>query len=142
MAPASRCSRKDSGAFGNEPLNWTAAPATAAAPTLTGAPPVITVQPQNQLLAASQNGSFSVIATGAPPLRYQWCFNGALLIGATNSMLLLSNVQPAHIGEYDVLVFNSFGSVVSSNATLSCCRSRGFPTPTTKWAGGTRSSGK
>jgi hypothetical protein len=111
--------RRDSNAYGNDPTNWTAALPTAAAPTVPGSAPVITAQPVSLNLIAYQNTGFSVTATGAPPLRYQWRFNGALLAGATNAQLLLNSVQPEQAGDYDVLVFNAAGSALSSNAALS-----------------------
>jgi CotH kinase protein/Lamin Tail Domain/Bacterial TSP3 repeat len=111
--------RRMSNAYGNDPASWVAAPPTAAAPTASGVAPVITAHPQSQTLVAYQNTSFSVTATGAATLRYQWRLNGNLLAGATNSLLQLNNTQPEQAGDYDVLVFNNAGSAVSSNATLS-----------------------
>ena len=40
------------------------------------------------------------------------------LTDATNSFLIVTNVQSANQGAYSLLVTNSFGSVVSSNAVL------------------------
>jgi len=111
--------RRASNAYGNDPASWVAAPPTAAAPTASGVAPVITAHPQGQTLVAYQNTSLSVTATGAATLRYQWRLNGNLLTGATNSLLQLINTQPEQAGDYDVLVFNTAGSAVSSNATLS-----------------------
>jgi hypothetical protein len=51
-------------------------------------------------------------------LSYQWRFNGTNIAGATNVAYTLSNVQPSRLGEYSVLVANRYGSVTSSNATL------------------------
>jgi hypothetical protein len=105
-------------AYGNDPANWTAAAPTVGAPTTDGTAPFITAQPENQTVVLSQTAVFSVTAVGAGPLRYQWRFNGALMAGATNSLLQLSAVQPQQIGNYDVLVFNAAGSAVSTNAAL------------------------
>jgi hypothetical protein len=78
--------RKDSAAYGNDPANWTAAPATAAAATATGGTaPTIAAQPHSRRLSAYQDALLSVSATGSAPLRYQWRFNGAPLAEATNS---------------------------------------------------------
>jgi hypothetical protein len=52
------------------------------------------------------------------PLRYQWRVNGANLPGATNSLLLIPNVQGTEAGDYSALVYNNAGSTVSSNATI------------------------
>src|ERR1019366_5577253 len=83
-----------------------------------GSPPAILVQPASQTVAVGGNASFTVTATGAPPLSYQWSVNGTNLPAATNSLLLLTNVQPAEAGNYAVSVANAFGSLLSSNASL------------------------
>ena len=44
--------------------------------------------------------------------------NPVNLAGATNELLILTNVQPAQAGAYSVRVSNPYGSVVSSNAVL------------------------
>lgn len=81
-------------------------------------PPTITGQPQSQLVTITSNATFAVTATGTPPLRYQWYFNGTNAIaGATNSVLTIPNVQDVHAGAYSVVVSN-VTSVTSSNAVL------------------------
>lgn len=108
------------GAFGNEPLNWLAAPPTAGAPRITaGTAPVITGQPANQNVSQGQPVSFTVVATGTAPLRYGWMFNARNLPGATNATLVLPAVQPKDIGTYQAVVFNDAGSDLSAPAALS-----------------------
>ena len=105
-------------AYGNDPANWTAAapgPGRAYAP---GLAPVITVQPVSQTVVGGTTAMFSVSASGATPLSYQWLTNGTILPGATNSILLLPNLQGYQAGQYQVLVLNSVGAVASSIATL------------------------
>ena len=80
--------------------------------------PVITTQPTNQTVTAGGTAAFSVTASGTLPLCYQWKFNGTNLSGATNTTLVLTNVQPSQSGNYTVLVTNLYGSVLSSNALL------------------------
>ncbi len=80
--------------------------------------PIVITQPQNQFVANGANASFSVVAEGGSTLGYQWNFNGTNILGATNSTLSLTNVQPFNAGAYSVIVTNSFGSVTSSNAAL------------------------
>jgi len=88
--------------------------------TLTiGAAPVITQQPVGQIVfAGATNVSFSVTATGAGPLSYQWFKNNAAIPGATNSTLALAVAQVADTGVYSVTVSNAGGSVVSDLAVL------------------------
>ncbi|MEY2408490.1 MAG: hypothetical protein QOF48_1160, partial [Verrucomicrobiota bacterium] len=80
-------------AFGNDPANWHAAAPTAGTATGSGAVPVITVQPAGANVAASTDTILSVFASSASPLFYQWRYQGAPLPGATNSLLMLSNIQ-------------------------------------------------
>jgi hypothetical protein len=80
--------------------------------------PAIVVQPTNQAVVVGGMAGFSVTASGAQPLGYQWSFNGTNLAGATNATLTLENVQLSQAGNYAVLVTNLYGSAVSSNAVL------------------------
>ena len=79
---------------------------------------VITIHPQPATAIRDQGASFSVAADGTPPFGYQWRFNGANISGATNNVLTLSNIQSNQAGAYSVLVFNTAGGVLSSNAAL------------------------
>jgi hypothetical protein len=80
--------------------------------------PLVASQPQNQTALGASGASLSVGAFSTTPLSYQWEFNGRALAGATNSMLALISVSPSNSGSYSVLVSNSFGAVLSSNAVL------------------------
>ena len=83
-----------------------------------GFPPSIATQPTNQTVTVGGTATFSVTASGTPPLSYQWNFNGTNIGGATNTTLTLTNVQASQAGNYAVLVTNLFGSILSSNAVL------------------------
>lgn len=87
-------------------------------PLVTGTAPVITNQPVNQTVAQGGNVTFTVGADGTLPLSYQWRFNLANISGATSASYTRSNVQPAHVGNYSVIVSNSAGFTTSSNAAL------------------------
>ena len=80
--------------------------------------PSITVQPLSQTVAAGANVNFSVTASGTAPLSYQWRWNGAAILGATNQSFLLANAQPANAGNYSVVVTNSAAMVTSTVAVL------------------------
>jgi len=45
------------------------------------AAPTITAQPVNQTVTAGQTAGFTVVATGAAPLSYQWQKNGVNIAG-------------------------------------------------------------
>jgi T5SS/PEP-CTERM-associated repeat protein len=81
-------------------------------------PPSITMQPVNLTVTQGNNASFSVTATGDPPLSYQWRFGGNNLSGATSTSYTVIGAQAANAGNYDVVVSNNSGSVTSAVATL------------------------
>jgi alpha-tubulin suppressor-like RCC1 family protein len=85
---------------------------------LTVIPLIITNSPQSQTVLAGTNLTLSVAATGWLPFGYQWFFNGTNLPGATNGVLLLTNIQPSQAGTYWVAVSNSVGGVTSSHCFL------------------------
>ena len=80
--------------------------------------PVITAQPQGQVVSPGLNATFAVAVTGTAPLRYQWRFNSSALLAETNATLVVSNVSSASDGRYSVVVVNSGGFVISGDATL------------------------
>ncbi|MCX6916761.1 MAG: hypothetical protein NT167_27580, partial [Verrucomicrobia bacterium] len=93
---------------------------TSSVAVLTVPDPIITSQPVSQLNKnPSESVSFNVAAAGTAPLIYQWRKSGAPLAGATTSSLILTNLQAADAGYYDVVVSNVFGSVTSTMAVLS-----------------------
>ena len=85
---------------------------------LTVFPALIRAQPQSQLTIAGRMVTLTVAVQANAPLSYQWCFNGTNLLGATDSSLTLSNVSLDQAGAYWVVASNRFGTVTSSNATL------------------------
>ena len=81
-------------------------------------PPTITSQPRGQVGYWGKSVTFSVTAKGSQPLSYQWRKDGAPVEGASESSLLLTNLQAADAGNYSVVVTNDVGSATSSNAYL------------------------
>jgi hypothetical protein len=103
----------------NDPASWVAAapnPGRAFAPS--GTAPQITSQPVSRDVILGNDVTLSISATGTAPLYYQWRHRGNIIQGATNALLLLDNVAPFDRGEYDVFVYNSVGSTVSSQAVI------------------------
>jgi hypothetical protein len=82
------------------------------------AQPVITTQPLDQTVSLFADATFRVTVTGDAPLSYQWQFNEINLLGQTNAILTVTNVQGADAGQYAVVVTNLSGSVTSQVATL------------------------
>jgi hypothetical protein len=87
--------------------------------------PTITGQPVAQVLYAGLQATFTVVATGHPPLTYQWRKNGANLTdggnvsGSKTNTLVLSNISAASDNaNYDVFVTSSGRSTYSSVASL------------------------
>jgi len=82
-------------------------------------PPAITMQSQSQTVLVSNNVTFTVVASGTPPLTYQWYYNtNSPIANATNATHAMNNVSTNDAGAYSVLVSNSYGATNSAFATL------------------------
>jgi len=81
------------------------------------ATPVINTQPSSQAVdSSSQKATFSVTATGPGTLTYQWKHNGTDIAGANRFYFTVDS--PINGDVYRVVVTNSYGSTVSSDATV------------------------
>ena len=80
--------------------------------------PRILAEPLSQAVNPASNVTFTVAASGVPPLRFQWFGNGAALSGKTNPVCGLTNLQAGDAGYYSVVVSDSSGSVTSRLARL------------------------
>ena len=84
------------------------------------ASPTITNSPGSQAVLQGATVLFSVGAAGAVPLSFRWQLNGTNLTdggnisGSATAALTISNVAPANLGAYDVIVSNPGGAVTSS----------------------------
>jgi hypothetical protein len=110
--------RLDVNRYANDAVNWTAVVPTPNGPYPGGTMPAIVAQPQNSTVVAGSAASFTVQASGSPPLAYQWFHGTEQIFGATAATLQLVGATPADGGDYSVVVFNGAGYVLSSNATL------------------------
>lgn len=80
--------------------------------------PVITVQPTNKTVYATQSAEFDVSATGTAPIGYFWHTNG-VLAGTNGPTLILTGCLVAWSGmSVSVTVSNSVSSLNSSGVTL------------------------
>ena len=90
----------------------------------TSGPPSILVQPSNQVAQCASPVTFSVLASGTMPLKYQWyagtqaLTNGPGIAGATSSNLTLSGTMLSQALNYTVVVSNSINTVTSQVASL------------------------
>ena len=84
--------------------------------------PFLTSQPQPQVTLIGSNVTFTAAAYGAPPLVFQWYFNGSPAgpptINTNCSTHTLADVGANQSGNYMVKVVNGYGTATSSNATL------------------------
>lgn len=80
--------------------------------------PVVTTPPASAVLVTGGSTTFTVTASGALPLAYQWHKDGAAIAGATGTSLTVSNAQPSDAGTYTVVVRNNLGTATSNAATL------------------------
>jgi hypothetical protein len=81
--------------------------------------PQITQQPVDQTAEVGATVTFRVAATGSTPLSYQWQRNSTNIPAATNTTLILPNVQMSQSGsQFSVRVSNSAGAVTSAVAGL------------------------
>ncbi len=103
------------GKEGDIVLSWDLFPTT-------GTVPIILSHPSDWTVRVGENVTFAVIATNPPPgieaLTYQWLFDDVPIPGQTNSLINLTNVGVADVGEYDARVSTSSATVTSKDGHL------------------------
>jgi hypothetical protein len=82
------------------------------------APPIFSAHLGSQSVAPGGTATFSTAAPGYQPTSYQWIKDGVPLSGETGLSLTIANVQPAHLGVYNLVAKNASGSTASNPATL------------------------
>ncbi len=81
--------------------------------------PAITQQPSSTTVSVGSPASFTVGASGAVPLSYQWQRNGSNIGGATSSTYTIpATVAGDNGATFRCVVTNGFGTATSSSATL------------------------
>ncbi len=78
----------------------------------------IVEQPRSQSARAGSNATFVVSTLSTSLVRYQWRFHGTNLPGATNAMLVVTNVTDDVAGTYSVVCTDDLGSLNSQPAEL------------------------
>jgi Immunoglobulin I-set domain len=91
-----------------------------------GAPSIL-AQPASVTNYVSLAATFSVTASGTPPLSYQWSINGTNIPGATQAALTLRPIAQSDAGSYSVRVTNIDGFVDSASAVLTVLSSPSSP---------------
>jgi Regulator of chromosome condensation (RCC1) repeat len=79
---------------------------------------LITLHPTNQYQIAGGSVTLAASGVGINPVTYQWTFNTINLLGATNAVLTLTNLQSAQQGLYNAIISDGVSSLTSSNATF------------------------
>src|SRR5215813_4220625 len=80
--------------------------------------PAITQQPQPQTAVIGGAATFTVNATGAATLAYQWLKDGMPIAGATSPTLTRMALQLSDAGFYSVTISNGIGSTTSAPVLL------------------------
>jgi poly(3-hydroxybutyrate) depolymerase len=109
---------------------WGSATSPTATLSVRAAPagPTITTAPTAQVVTAGQPVTFSVGATGAGTLTYQWQKNGLSLAGATGPTFTMpATITPDNGAAFRVNVTDSQGTTTSPRATLTVQPAPGAP---------------
>jgi hypothetical protein len=89
------------------------------APAPTSMAPSITTQPASRTVSVGQSATFSVTASGAGSLTYQWKKNSISVSGATSASYTTAATKSSDkAAQFSVVVSNDKGSVTSSQALL------------------------
>ncbi|HEY3915250.1 MAG TPA: immunoglobulin domain-containing protein [Verrucomicrobiae bacterium] len=80
--------------------------------------PIITTQPTPQTGVPDGSVTFSIVATGVPPLLYTWSYNGEEIANGVDNAIEIDDLEVGDDGNISVEVTSPYGSVVSSNAAL------------------------
>ncbi len=95
-------------------------PATRLLPQFgTSVKPGILVDTPDQTVVEATDARFFVLASDPAPVAYQWQRGGVNILNATNSLLIVANVQLANNNElYRCLLSNAFGTTNTRTALL------------------------
>ncbi len=80
--------------------------------------PDLSVLPGDLTVSAGETAMLTMSAAGIPAPSVQWMKDGQPIFGATQTFIILPNVQLADAGTYSVLAVNSLGSSSTNGETL------------------------
>jgi hypothetical protein len=80
--------------------------------------PAVVTPPASQTVQKGERARFEIVADGTPAPAFRWRRNGALLPSATGSVLMIPDAQPSDEGQYDAILTNLRGSIISPAASL------------------------
>ncbi|MGA7638316.1 MAG: immunoglobulin domain-containing protein [Candidatus Acidiferrales bacterium] len=92
------------------------------------AAPAITQQPASVMVVVGQPATFSVVATGADPLSYQWYVNGAAVGTDSNTFTIAQAAAGQSGAQIYVNVSNSVGATKSNTVSLTVNSAATAPT--------------
>lgn len=93
-------------------------------------PPAFPQKLLNRSVAVGATAYFRMLAVGALPLSYQWTCNGTNIPAATNSILVVANVQPGQVGNYySLIASNALGMATNNASTLNATPSEVYIQP-------------
>jgi LmbE family N-acetylglucosaminyl deacetylase len=105
--------------------------------------PTIIAQPVSSVVVAGSTAIFAIQAAAGAPLTFRWRHSGTPLVdnsqitGSTTDTLAIDPVAPSNAGDYDVIVSNGCGSVMSAPATLRVtCAGRDLSDPLLSYCAG------
>jgi alpha-tubulin suppressor-like RCC1 family protein len=81
-------------------------------------PPIFPFPAARRTVASGQTAFLRHRVVGALPIAFQWRFDGTNLLGATNSVLAVTNVLPAKAGLYTLVASNGLGVITNSEMEL------------------------
>jgi hypothetical protein len=84
----------------------------------TNLPPSIAQQPQSRTVPPGGSVTFTIGASGTPPLAYQWQKNECDIGGATGTTYTIDPVAEPDAGNYRCVVTNDYGTATSDEAVL------------------------
>jgi hypothetical protein len=108
----------DAGSFDVVVTNLAGGVTSRLAAVVVAVSPGFTLEPFAQTQSVGGLVTLTSAVAGSGPFTYQWRRNGAVLTGATNQFLTLTNLSRSQEGYYSIAVTNIVGARVSSNAFL------------------------